>query len=220
MASREGTAPDGPTVTTRRAGPADRADERARIVEAAYRLLADSDGASVPITDVLAAAGMSTRAFYRHFDSKDALLLAMFRSDSERVLGELRGSAERAETAREALHGWIISMLRLAADPRRRWRALVLASDEVTRAKGFRAERERYRAGQDGAVADLLRRGLTDGSVRTADPEHDAPLVRAAFSEGFEMVMGLPVGADVGPVAASVLAFVDRALGVPDSGGR
>jgi AcrR family transcriptional regulator len=216
LANSDGSGADGaPSVADTRP---DRTVERARIVEAAYRLLAESDGSSVPITDVLAAAGMSTRAFYRHFDSKDALLLGMFRNDSERVLADLSTAAARAGTARDALHGWITAMLRLAADPRRRWRALVLNSDEVTRAKGFRAERERYRAGQDHAVAALLRRGLADGSVRTADPDLDAPLVRAAFSEGFEMVMALPVGADVEPVAATVLAFVDRALGIPAPG--
>ena len=190
----------------------DRVAERERIVEAGYRLLAESDGAAVGITDVLTGAGISTRAFYRHFDSKDALLLAMFRSDSERVLADLRAAADRAATARDALHGWITTMLRTAAEPRRRERALVLTSDEVTRAKGFRAERERYQAGQDSALAELLRRGLADGSLPGADPEADAPLVRAAFTEGFAMVMAGPAGVDVGPVAERVVSFVDRAL--------
>jgi AcrR family transcriptional regulator len=213
------TAPvDAPSRVRRPAGIPDRSTERAHIIEVAYRVLDESEGASVPITDVLAAAGMSTRAFYRHFDSKDALLLEMFRSDSTRVLDELRAAADRADTAREALHSWILGMLRLAADPRRRRRTLVLTSDEVTRAKGFRLERERYRAGQDAAVADLLRRGLLDGSMPASDPDRDAPLVRAVFSEGFEMVMTRPVGLDVDPVATGVLAFVDRALGVRPRG--
>ncbi|MEU7811728.1 TetR/AcrR family transcriptional regulator [Pseudonocardia sp. NPDC049154] len=194
-------------------GPPDRGAERDVIVEAAYRLLTASAGASVPITAVLAEAGMSTRAFYRHFDSKDALLLAMFRTDSERVLRELRAAAERAVTAHEALHGWIRSILHFAADPRRRSRALVIASDEVRRAKGYRAEQARYEAGQDAALAEILRRGLGDGSLPRARPETDAPLVRAAFTEGFGLVMARPVGADVGPVADGVLSFVDRALG-------
>lgn len=202
------------TAGTRRAVAPDRSTERATIVEAAYRLLADSDGVSVPITDVLSAAGMSTRAFYRHFDSKDALLLAMFRNDSDRVLQDFRAAADRAETAREALHGWIVSMLRLASDPKRRSRALVIASDEVRRARGYRAQSLRYEDGQDAALSEILRRGLWDGTLPNTVPDADAPLVRAAFTAGFIRVMATPVGSDIGPVAADVLSFVDRALGV------
>ena len=110
-------------------GSNDQTDDRAAIVAAAYRLLIASNGMSVPITDILRAAGLSTRAFYRHFDSKDALLLAMFRSDSENVMGRLAALAEQCATARDGLETWINSLLRLTTDPRRRQRVLVLHSD-------------------------------------------------------------------------------------------
>jgi AcrR family transcriptional regulator len=194
------------------AAPLDRAAERARIMEAAYQLLSDSKGASIPITDVLTAAGMSTRAFYRHFDTKDALLLEMFRSDSERVLRNLRRTASRAENAKEALHVWIGSMLRLAADPRRRSRALVLVSDEVVRAKNYRIERERYLARQDEVLEEILRRGIEDGSIPHVHPGADAPLVRAVVHEAFDMTIRRYPDHDVAALANSVRAFVDRAL--------
>lgn len=190
----------------------DSAPERAKIVAAAYRLLAASNGASVPITDILAAAGLSTRAFYRHFDSKDALLLAMFRSDSERVLGQLNTVAAGATTAREGLESWIGFMLRLTADPRRRRRVLVLKSDEVTRARGYGAELERYRAAQDRAIVVLLRRGLADGSLPRADPEHDAAYIRAAIHGAFDELMARPLGGDVDDAVRSLADFVLRAL--------
>jgi AcrR family transcriptional regulator len=50
-----------------------------RIINAAYRCLAAAAGAPVSITDILEEAGLPTRAFYRHFESKDALLLSMLR---------------------------------------------------------------------------------------------------------------------------------------------
>jgi AcrR family transcriptional regulator len=190
----------------------DTTSERAKIVAAAYRLLTASDGASVPITDILAAAGLSTRAFYRHFDSKDALLLAMFRSDSDRVLAELNAIAAGAATAREGLEAWIGFMLRLTADARRRRRVLVLSSDEVTRARGHRAEHERYRRGQDEAIAALLRRGLADGSLPRADPESDARYIRAAIQGAFDELMARPLGTDVDDVVHSLVDFVLRAV--------
>ena len=70
--------------------------ERERIIKAAYRCLAETSGGGASVGDILKAAGLSTRAFYRHFGSKDDLLLAMFRRDSERLLAELQGAAARA----------------------------------------------------------------------------------------------------------------------------
>jgi AcrR family transcriptional regulator len=190
----------------------DIASERTKIVAAAYRLLTASDGASVPITDILAAAGLSTRAFYRHFDSKDALLLAMFRSDSDRVLGQLSAIAADSATAREGLERWIGNMLTLTADPRRRRRVLVISSDEVTRARGYRAELERYRADQDKAIAALLRRGLADGSLPRSEPERDARYIRAAIHTAFDELMARRLGGDVDDVIRSLVDFVLRSL--------
>ena len=65
-------------------------DERMRIIDAAYRCLLARDGATVSVTAILAEAGLSTRAFYRHFESKDSLLLALFRRDSDRLRAEAR----------------------------------------------------------------------------------------------------------------------------------
>jgi AcrR family transcriptional regulator len=79
------------------------ASERTKIMEAAYRILAENEGAAISIAGVLSAAELSTRAFYRHFDSKDGLLLAMFRQDADRVLAELQTAAATAATATEAL---------------------------------------------------------------------------------------------------------------------
>ena len=190
----------------------DNTSERAKIVAAAYRLLTASDGASVPITDILAAAGLSTRAFYRHFDSKDALLLAMFRSDSDRVLGQLSAIAAGSATAREGLERWIGNMLALTADPRRRRRVLVLSSDEVTRARGYRAELERYRADQDEAITALLRRGLADGSLPRSEPERDARYIRGAIHAAFDGLMARRLGGDVDDVVRSLVGFVLRSL--------
>jgi len=50
--------------------------------------------AAASVADILDEAQLSTRAFYRHFDSKDALLRAMYRRDAESVARRLRAEAE------------------------------------------------------------------------------------------------------------------------------
>lgn len=190
--------------------------ERTRIMEAAYRILAANEGAAISIAGVLSAAELSTRAFYRHFDSKDGLLLAMFRRDADRVLAELQAAAAAAPSATAALRAWIAGMLRLTGDPRRRRRALVLDSAEVNRAKGYRAERARYEAAEVSALAQILHRGHADGSFPLARPATDAAYIRAALHQAVaeQLAQTATIAAD--EAAERVLDFAFRAIGVPE----
>jgi AcrR family transcriptional regulator len=191
--------------------------EKKSIIEAAYRCLTESAGAAVSITDILAAAGLSTRAFYRHFESKDGLLLAMFRSDSDLVIAELRTASATATSPAEALRRWIDRMLRLTAEESRRRRVLILTSEEAQRARGYAAERARFQAEQEASLAQILRDGRLDGSFPLTDPWPDARSIRAAVGQAFEEQMSSepPVTAD--QAAAQVTDFVFRALGATDA---
>ncbi|WP_119729935.1 TetR/AcrR family transcriptional regulator [Thermomonospora amylolytica] len=189
------------------------AAEKAQIVEAAYRCLADTDGATASITDILATAGLSTRAFYRHFQSKDGLLLTMFREDADRVMQELRAMIAAAPTPAEALRALMHGMLRLTADPSRRRRVLVLTSQEAQRARGYAAERARFLAVQDSVIAGILRAGLADGSFPRAEPESDSRFIRAALGHAFEAQMQQTTPLRPEEAADQVTDFALRALG-------
>ena len=54
-----------------------RADARQRILEAASELLEERRWNELRLEDVMAAAGLSRTVFYRHFDDRATLLLAM-----------------------------------------------------------------------------------------------------------------------------------------------
>lgn len=76
-----------------------------RLVEAARVLMRERGGPSFTVSQVVSRAGSSLKSFYRCFDSKDELLVALFRSDS--VLGaaalsshvERRPPSERLQAA-------------------------------------------------------------------------------------------------------------------------
>ncbi|SNQ46240.1 Transcriptional regulator, TetR family [Frankia canadensis] len=198
----------------------DQGREREQIMNAAYRCLIASEGASVSITDILQAAGLSTRAFYRHFASKDSLLLAMFRRDSERVTAELSAAAAGTLTAAEALRSWIDGALRLMSQEPRRRRALVLSSDEARRARGYAGEREWYHATSEAALAAILRRGVEDGSFPWANPEADAEQIQAILGYCLDtQLLRRPADGDArlaeraGELADRVGDFIFRALG-------
>jgi AcrR family transcriptional regulator len=152
--------------------------EEAAIIEAAYRKLA-AGGGSVSVADILAVTGLGTRAFYRHFPSKDALLLAMFRRDSRRVNDELPKLMAAAPDAKAALEAWIRFQLAICYDPRRFRRVQVMMSDEVRRTPGYEQAQGEVAAVQRGLLVDILERGLADGSLPNADPDFDAYAMQA-----------------------------------------
>lgn len=189
--------------------------ERSRIIEAAHRCLVDSDGGGLSVTGVLTAAGLSTRAFYRHFGSKDALLLAMFRRDSDRVHAELTAAAAAAPTPPEALRAWIFGLLSLTADSHRR-RVLVMSCGELMSTAGYAAERARMAAAHHAVVAEILERGRADGSLPWADPDADAWTITAALSAAFQEQMAQATthgDGDATRAAEQVTDFAFRALG-------
>ncbi len=190
--------------------------ERTRIVDATYQCLAARPG-GISVTDILTAAGLSTRAFYRHFESKDSLLLALFRQDGERVFAELRAATAAAGSPREAMEAWIRGFLELTAHTRRRRRVTLLNSPEVVRAEGYPAEHARVMTEHEAAIAEILREGHADGSFPAAKPETDARLILAVVSEAFTDRMSRPTAISAAKAAELVTDFAFRALGAEPS---
>jgi AcrR family transcriptional regulator len=62
----------------------DHADERRRLLDAARVVLARTGWSDFKVKSVLRESGLSTRQFYRHFDSKDALLFEVYGQEVER----------------------------------------------------------------------------------------------------------------------------------------
>lgn len=197
--------------------------ERTRIMDAADRLLAKDPQHPLSVTEVLSAAGLSTRAFYRHFESKDALLVALFRRDSERLLAQLEASVRAAPNPRSALVSWIEGYLGVVANPRRRRRVLVFSSETVAAARGIAAERHRNHEMQVEALTRIIAAGRADGSFPRAVLPADARAIRAILTDALlEQISG---AAKVTPkqAATEIADFVLRALGAcptPPSGGE
>lgn len=189
-------------------------DERLRIMKATSAGLAASNGSGVSVSAILQAAGLSTRAFYRHFDSKDGVLLALFRQETEAMQQRLDAAVAAAPDPPGQLRAWIVEFLRVSSAPRRRQRALLFASSEVTRARGYPEERDRMRAVQEQSITVILSRGVEDGSFPRAVASSDARWIRAAIERAFDdQIRGV---ATMGPedAAAEVVDFASRALGV------
>ncbi|MBI1209348.1 MAG: TetR family transcriptional regulator [Azospirillum sp.] len=65
------------------------ADTRKRILEAGYQLIYREGFARTSVDDVAAAAGVTKRTLYYHFDGKDALIGAMLEHQNELALARI-----------------------------------------------------------------------------------------------------------------------------------
>ena len=89
-ARRDPDAAESGTARRRRGRPAlEPALQRARLIDAARVALLRNEFGNVRVGDVVRAAGMSSRSFYDHFETKEDLLLELIREAGRKLLGEL-----------------------------------------------------------------------------------------------------------------------------------
>jgi AcrR family transcriptional regulator len=157
-----------------------RAEAEVRVfIDAGLEVMRRKGAQRLTVADVLAEAERSTRAFYRHFESKDELLLAIYEHDARASVTELRAQIGAAGSARDALLAWIESTLHLAFDPRRARRTRVLAT-EAKRLQGEHPEQfTAIATAQLEPLIETLARGRDDGSFPDTEPERDARSVHA-----------------------------------------
>jgi AcrR family transcriptional regulator len=188
-------------------------DDRGCIIEAAYTCLSEVHSGPIPVAAILQRAGVSTRAFYRHFESKDELFLAMLREETNALAERLdRICAEVSGGPVDQLKSWIAGMFGLLHDDEARMHFTVIDSDEVRAARGYRETREQAHADRERSLVQILRRGRADGTFPLTDPEKDASSINAVMSR---MLISQSYEDDEGirRAQAQILDFALRALG-------
>jgi AcrR family transcriptional regulator len=148
-------------------------------IEAGLDVLRERGAAGLTVAEVLARAGRSTRAFYRHFESKDELLLAIYEHDAQASVTGLRDHIESAGAPRAALDAWIEATLRLAYEEPRARRTRVLASEGKRLQAEHPSEFGAILDAQLEPLVETLERGRADGTFPHADPRPDAATVHA-----------------------------------------
>ena len=155
-------------------------DVRRAIVAAASKIVREQGVRGLSMAGVLDGCELGTRAFYRHFDSKDELVAAVLQetatSETRRLLRRMAVTA----TAIDAVAAWIDGRLDLAFDDRidadlrqvsRDAQHLMFTSPELVQA-AFGA--------MLAPLVEQLDRGLRDGVFHDIDPLTDAEIVHGA----------------------------------------
>jgi len=91
--------------------------ERRAFLVGVARELSLRTGTAFTVQDVLDDAGLSLKSFYRHFGSKDELLLAVFREHVVSGAADVERSVQRAADASTALDRFVRTYVRLADHP-------------------------------------------------------------------------------------------------------
>jgi AcrR family transcriptional regulator len=186
--------------------------ELALLFDATLTVLRRNDYTDVTIADILEEAGLSTRSFYRHFQSKDELLLTLVRHDAEAAAQRLRSRVHAAPTPAEALEAWIDEIVGFRLHRRKAERVALLGSPSARRAEGYEAELISAVQLLAAPLLEVLEAGTRDRSFPACEPHRDARMIRAIVFD----LAGLHATSQAGPragVTKDILDFCLRALG-------
>lgn len=88
-----------------------------RLIDAGIEVMRRCGTESRPrVADIVAAAGLSNEAFYRHFPSKDALVAAILEDGAERLGSYLAHQMGKESTPEGRIRRWVEGVLSQATD--------------------------------------------------------------------------------------------------------
>jgi AcrR family transcriptional regulator len=149
-----------------------------RLLAATFVLIERTGELEPRVGDIVREAGLSNQAFYRHFPSKQALLVAVL-DEGIRILASYlahRMQAAASPTAR--VREWLLGLVEQALSPAgaRATRPFVLA--RVRLAEAYPEEVAESERQLTELVREAIRAAVAAGELPHADPEGDAETLR------------------------------------------
>lgn len=151
------------------------ASEVRRLIDAGLDVMRACGTASSPrVADIVAAAGLSNDAFYRHFPSKEALVAAIIEDGAARLGSYLVHQMAKESTADGRVRTWVDGVMAQATDDdiAATTRAVLWNGARISDGVGLN------RPSHAATLALLLREPFAE--LGSADPEADAALAAHA----------------------------------------
>jgi AcrR family transcriptional regulator len=145
--------------------------ERRLLMQAAIDVMCEQPDKSPRVADIVARARLSNNAFYRHFRSKDDLVLEILDDGRRTLLGYLDHLMSEARTGEAKVRRWIEGMMAQAVHH---------DAATATRAVHVNAARADGGVGDRGRRAEADLRALLETALRAAassDPARDAYVI-------------------------------------------
>jgi AcrR family transcriptional regulator len=184
-------------------------DEVQRLVDATYRVIERTASVDPTVRDILAESGLSTQAFYRHFRSKDELLVVLLDDGRRRIVDYLAHRMQKARGPEQQVRAFVEGVMAQATDPAAaaRTRPFIVQQDRLAEHFG-----EHQRTSIVRLVA-LLHEPLR--SLGAGDAERDAlAIYQLAFASMEQHVRDrtVPTTAEVDHLVAFCLRAVGRTV--------
>jgi AcrR family transcriptional regulator len=90
---------------------------RERLLETAARLFFEHDYRAIGVDTIVAESGVGKMTLYRHFPTKDDLVVAFLRDSNEKFWAWFDEATRRADTPRDKLLAYFQSLERLVTSP-------------------------------------------------------------------------------------------------------
>ena len=190
---------------------------RRAILAAAAKSVREHGVRGLSIASVLDRAGLSTRAFYRHFESKDQLVAAVFVEMAGTEMRRLRRKMAAEPTPVEAVAAWIDGRLDLAFDENIKSDLRRLSLEAQSQMFASPELIQPAYAMMLEPLVEQLQRGLEQGVFRDIDPVIEAQSIQGVVWASTERQWAAG-DSDRADVRERSLRFCLRGLGVaPDS---
>ncbi len=189
-------------------------DERARLLGAAWVVLKRSGFEGFKVQLVMREAGVSARAFYRHYPDKDALLLALMQDEMARAGARLRAAVAEHDDPIAQVGAWIRSVISAADDPRRIARARLFSAQQPIMRR-FPTEVDEATRLLTQPLHDAIERGADTRAFPWAEPDRDTALIYALTGGEMTDALAERPNRSVDDAVVETTRFALRALGVP-----
>ncbi|MFO7161997.1 MAG: TetR/AcrR family transcriptional regulator [Mycolicibacterium hassiacum] len=188
--------------------------ERRLLLEAAMQVLERTGWWGFKVDSVLRQANLSTRSFYRHFQTKTDLLLAVLEDEMSRVTRHLVRLTSAAATPYDKVQAYLAAIIDMAYRPQLTKRATLFSSQWRDLQQHYPETLRRCRQHLIAPLEQAIRDGQQAGIFRVEDPAAAATVVfyLAAGMTADEVTLGCAMPR--AEFEAIILPFVDRALGI------
>jgi AcrR family transcriptional regulator len=200
-------------VTRRRSKLAPDPDVRRAIVAAASKSVREQGVRGLSIATVLDRAQLSTRAFYRHFESKDQLVAAVFLDMARVEMRRLKRKMARSGGPVQAVAAWIDGRLDLAFDENIKSDLRHLSLEAQSQMFASPELIQPAYAEMLEPLIDQLQRGLEQGVFHDVDPVSEAQAIQGVVWASTERQWAIG-DCERSDVRDRALRFCLRGLGV------
>jgi len=149
-------------------------EEVGRLVRASFELIAETGRLEPRVSEIVRRAGLSNQAFYKHFRSKDELLLTVLDEGVRLLAGYLRHRMEKQASAEDRVRAWLEGMAAQALAPEAAAATRPFAFSRARLSDLFPEEVEDSERQLTALLHDAIAAGVASGELPDADPARDA----------------------------------------------